>query len=457
MVAASKLPTLVVQQNVTDRWESLESLGCPKHKVSSDGRVKNGRNKFMKDFHSEDGSRYVDVTYQDNRFLFFVAELVLIKFGEPRPSTDHLVEHIDGNTKNDDISNLRWILPWSDEEYVDDTKELWRRIIKLGYPNYCISSYGRAKNATNNKPITVYLPPDGYPMIHIMDSNGKQCSPMVHILVALMFIGDRPTSEHTVDHISRDREDNKVGNLRWATRAEQAQNKEYKKHRIGRAIYQYDSDMNFIKKWDSALQANTAYEYPERYISRICTGKQSPSDGFIWKYADDVDVIPGEIWIPNPFSDRGEQVSSCGRTKSSMGFIKNNYKLGAYINTTYRNQGVTINIRVHRLVMLSFVGLSELDVNHKDGNKTNNHLSNLEFCTKSENIQHAYKTGLMKSRSSIPVYKIVVATNQKIPYPSFSQATALNNISLGSLIYRCRNNVTLDGCIWGVEKIKQHR
>jgi hypothetical protein len=54
--------------------------------------------------------------------------------------------------------------------------------------------------------------------------------------------------------------------------------------------------------------------------------------------------------------------------------------------------------RVHRLVMLTFCGESDLQVNHIDGVKSNNTLINLEYCTASENTRHAYRTGLTNKK-----------------------------------------------------------
>lgn len=51
---------------------------------------------------------------------------------------------------------------------------------------------------------------------------------------------------------------------------------------------------------------------------------------------------------------------------------------------------------VHRLVAETFIPNPDgkRTVNHKDGNKSNNHTSNLEWNTLSENLKHAYRTGL---------------------------------------------------------------
>ena len=67
--------------------------------------------------------------------------------------------------------------------------------------------------------------------------------------------------------------------------------------------------------------------------------------------------------------------------------------------------GLTYNkkrfiISVHRLVAMCYIDnpYDLPEVNHKDGNRLNNHKSNLEWCTHSENIKHSY---LLENRSAV--------------------------------------------------------
>lgn len=61
---------------------------------------------------------------------------------------------------------------------------------------------------------------------------------------------------------------------------------------------------------------------------------------------------------------------------------------------------------VHRLVLSTFSAIGTgLDVNHKDGNKANNRLDNLEWVTKSQNTRHAHMTGLFENKLTIDQVK----------------------------------------------------
>jgi len=53
-------------------------------------------------------------------------------------------------------------------------------------------------------------------------------------------------------------------------------------------------------------------------------------------------------------------------------------------------------VKIHKLVALAFISNPEnkKTVNHKDGDKSNNHIDNLEWLTQKENVQHAWDTGL---------------------------------------------------------------
>lgn len=69
-----------------------------------------------------------------------------------------------------------------------------------------------------------------------------------------------------------------------------------------------------------------------------------------------------------------------------------------YLILTLSKNGITENKKIHRLVAQAFIPNRDLKpaVNHKDGNKTNNNVENLEWVSHSENTRHAYKTGLLK-------------------------------------------------------------
>jgi hypothetical protein len=89
-------------------------------------------------------------------------------------------------------------------------------------------------------------------------------------------------------------------------------------------------------------------------------------------------------------------VSNYGNVKGQRGNIMIGNKIRYHrITLTERNKHRKWTISVHRLVAELFIGEIEgFVINHKDGNKLNNHVNNLEIVTIKQNIQHAFDTGL---------------------------------------------------------------
>jgi len=65
-----------------------------------------------------------------------------------------------------------------------------------------------------------------------------------------------------------------------------------------------------------------------------------------------------------------------------------------YLQCSLSSKGKTYKVYVHKLVAETFLLERNETVNHIDGNKLNNYLSNLEWISFSENIKHAFSLGL---------------------------------------------------------------
>lgn len=114
-----------------------------------------------------------------------------------------------------------------------------------------------------------------------------------------------------------------------------------------------------------------------------------------------------EIWKDIVGYEGLYQVSNLGRVKSLPRATTNGKILKVQVNRLNKYCYVALCRdnkkmfkRVHILVANAFLGANpnKLQVNHIDGNKENNNVYNLEYCTQSENMKHAYLTGLEKPK-----------------------------------------------------------
>lgn len=152
-----------------------------------------------------------------------------------------------------------------------------------------------------------------------------------------------------------------------------------------------------------------------------------------------------EIWKDIKGYEGKYMVSSFGRIKSLQRIVLRSNSIGClplkermikiipdpnnYLRAAFCRNGETKTIRIHRLVAESFLPnpFNKPQVNHKDGNRQNNNVENLEWCTQSENMIHANSTGLKKvaSGSSHAYSRPVIDLNTGVFYDSVTDLAKL--------------------------------
>lgn len=167
-------------------------------------------------------------------------------------------------------------------------KEIWKGI--EGYESiYQISNLGRIKSKI--KILSPHISNCGYLRIILKNKHYS-----IHRLVAKAFIPN-PNNKPQVNHIDGNKTNNCVNNLEWVTASEnQIHNyknlhlkpsmlgKKGKNHVASKKIYQFDIYNNFIKKWDSIIEASNSLKINSCNIVDCAKGNRKSAGKFIWKY-----------------------------------------------------------------------------------------------------------------------------------------------------------------------------
>jgi len=279
------------------------------------------------------------------------------------------------------------------------------------FPNYSVSNLGNIKNNKTNRIMKLNVKGGYY---HISLNNGYCKKGLkVHRLVALAFINNTENKPE-VNHINKNKLDNSVSNLEWATRKEQNQhrikdliitcNKNKPINRLdkksGVILEKYNS-IEHAGIWASENQLTSNSHNGRNAIGNCVNGLSNSAYGFRWEYVDN--SFEHEEWIEIDLDklfkceikiDKKYFVSNLGRFKNSYGNIMENYKINenGYIRVNICNK----TFLLHRLVCFTFLENPEnkKTVNHKDGNKLNNNIDNLEFATIKEQQIHKFQNGL---------------------------------------------------------------
>lgn len=115
----------------------------------------------------------------------------------------------------------------------------------------------------------------------------------------------------------------------------------------------------------------------------------------------------------------GYHISNLGRVWSDKTnrVLKHAYGNGGYPFVSLSKESRIKSYDIHRMMAIAFLGepkSDKMEVNHKDGNKTNNKISNLEWVTRSENKRHAYRIGLRNPLPSSNTKKATEANRKPV-------------------------------------------
>lgn len=174
-----------------------------------------------------------------------IHRLVALTFLGPQPPDKPEVDHIDRDVDNNDVNNLRWAsriencrnkgkatptyLQTAEDEpqedvVVDGERERWAVVtdrLRISTMGRVQRKHRRGSSWMRKLTPTVSKRKAGY--VYVKVEGNKPM--LLHRLVMLTFKGESPERDKIlVDHINRKRSDNRLSNLRWATRQQNGQN-----------------------------------------------------------------------------------------------------------------------------------------------------------------------------------------------------------------------------------------
>ena len=215
-----------------------------------------------------------------------------------------------------------------------------------GYEGYEVSNTGKIKSLKTNRLLKPQKNNCGYLYILLSDQNKKVKINLIHRLVFDSFIGIEDGLE--INHLDEDKENNRLDNLKW------------------------------VSEQENVKQAKPPKKQEKHFQGEI--------EGEEWRY----------------FRDTLYQISNKGRIKNTK---TGRITYGAKIDSGYRRfeiyfqNGKHKRFLVHQLVYECFISPEFEEINHINGDKTDNRVENLENVSHRENaLKAVYETNAWKFR-----------------------------------------------------------
>jgi hypothetical protein len=367
-----------------------------RYTVSNKGNIwSNRKNKYINTIVSDGYSIItVNLPKSPKREQLRVDIIVALAF---ITNKSQYLQHIDGDPLNNESSNLQWVT------YKDFLKNTiggaWETI--SNNDKYLVSDKGQVWS-TNSRNVVKQQVVSGYYSVVI--GYPKSCFTHVHRLVAKTFL-ENQNNHPVVNHKDMDKFNNNVGNLEWVTYSENS------RHAI--------------------VNGNRASPI-------INSNRTEPIGG--------VSLDAFQMYL----------ITRCGKVYSQ--------KVGRYLTLQKNDNGyfrarLTVNgkpqnIYIHRLVAQAYLDppcIGQTQVNHKNMNRADNCVENLEWMTPSENVRHSADSNPQQySHLQKKVARLDTVTEEVLEiYEGVKVASRSTKINSGSIVKVCKNiKPTAGGFKW---------
>lgn len=360
------------------------------------GTLDTKRKKNKKNIHSYQVHRIVALTWLSN------------------PNNLPIVNHKDGNKQNNNVENLEWV---THKENCRHSREVLghrgylRPVVRADLNGVFIARYDSLKEAADDTGV---------------DSRG----------ISQVCQGKR----------------RKAGESVWCYEENFVEGVPMRKLAQCKKVEQYSLDGTLLKTFESVQEAAECVGALDSNISNACAGRLQTCKGYIWKYPNPVAKIDEtKDWVVLP-DFPNDKISRDGRIFSTWGKRFKKQGSGKYKKVSATNsQHIEVKMLVHRLVAMAYIPnpLKLPFVNHIDGDPSNNHVKNLEWCTAKQNAQHAHDTGLNPTRKT--VLQFDKRGNKIGEYVSARHAAEAVGVSPSAISHACLGDTRLKtaaGFVW---------
>jgi hypothetical protein len=311
------------------------------------------------------------------------------------------------------------------------SESLWKDI--PNFENYQAHPDGEIRNKTTKRIFTTECKKHRYISLNI---NGTSIAK--HRLIALTF-HNNPTNLEQVNHKDGNKRNNKASNLEWISPSDNIKDS-IKRGKIKPIKNARQTCIKIEFKNGNINQFNSIAEASKTLsINRHCilyalkgdggfyygskTGPKNKED-WLWKVKQIINGINTDIIEKNITIEGFTHLIACSdgrvlnkKNRNAVGSSDGRYLRVNKSKGSKTEQNTEPNSSsVHRLIAETFIPNPENKkvVNHIDGNTLNNAVTNLEWVTQSENMQHAISTGLINAETNkiktdklkVPVYQL---------------------------------------------------